>query len=283
LAGASAKAAREEAAEEEEGGGEEQEEGEAAKDEEGRAGGVPTGSYRRWLLLRVGCAVSTPYGRGTVVSTQSAGYILRVKFEPPSLGASMFPYGERSVLLRRPLVHPILDAALTAASSAPPAPPAASFLGGVAAGSSAGELDSASGAKSETIGLGGVRSVRLLQVLLKQLSEKLDTVRSAAGTVLELLLRGEGARGGDGYGNALRLPCVPEQDVLERVFTGKTEEGIVNWSTPAQTFPLVVQMLPLEPYRLATLQGLLISVGGLTESVVKCSAHSLLKWAELMR
>jgi hypothetical protein len=282
LAGASAKAARQAQAVDE-AVDEEEEEEEEVKNGEGGSGATAAGSYRRWLLLRAGCAVSTPYGEGTVLSTQAAGFVLRVKFEKPSLGAFMFPYGDRSVLLRRSLLQPVVDAADTA-NSAPPPPPTSSFFSGVSAGSAGAESDGKDGVEGGSMnGEGGVRSARLLQALMKQLSEKLDTVRSAAGTVLESLLRGEGAGGGDGFGNALRLPSVPEQDTLERVYVPGSADGKVNWSTPGHSFPLVVQMLPLEPYRLATLQGLLISVGGLTESVVKCSAHSLLKWGELMR
>ena len=46
--------------------------------------------------------------------------------------------------------------------------------------------------------------------------------------------------------------------------------GVANFSVPRVTFPLTVQLLGLPWYRYPTLLGLLVSVGGLTESTVGC-------------
>lgn len=49
----------------------------------------------------------------------------------------------------------------------------------------------------------------------------------------------------------------------------------VNWSAAHSSFPFTVQALRLEAYSYKTLLGLIISVGGLTESLVSwsCDYH----------
>ena len=49
----------------------------------------------------------------------------------------------------------------------------------------------------------------------------------------------------------------------------------LNWSAPQSSFPLTVQLLRLPSYSYHTLLGIVVSVGGLTESTV--SALQILK------
>ena len=44
--------------------------------------------------------------------------------------------------------------------------------------------------------------------------------------------------------------------------------SVVNWTAPQTTFPLTVRLLGLPDYSYHTLLGLVVSVGGLTESTV---------------
>eukprot|EP00953_Heterococcus_sp_UTEX-ZZ885_P004455 2914-Heterococcus_DN1.PRE.3 len=129
----------------------------------------------------------------------------------------------------------------------------------------------------------------LLCALLKQLAEKLDAVRDVAGIVLQRLLTAQLPQ--------LRLPYVPcrrqlvaalqlesqqkqqQQQQQASTTTSSGDSSAVNWATPAVTFPMVVKALSLPPYHAAVASGLVISVGGLTESVVKHSAAALLSWA----
>jgi tubulin-specific chaperone D len=128
----------------------------------------------------------------------------------------------------------------------------------------------------------------LLCALLKQLAEKLDAVRDVAGSVLQRLLTAQLPQ--------LRLPYVPcrrqlvaalqlesqqqqQQQQQATTTTSSSDSSAVNWATPAVTFPMVVKALSLPPYHAAVASGLVISVGGLTESVVKHSAAALLSWA----
>lgn len=48
----------------------------------------------------------------------------------------------------------------------------------------------------------------------------------------------------------------------------REEIASVNWAAPSQAFPRITQLLGLPVYRYHVLQGLVVSVGGLTASTV---------------
>lgn len=108
--------------------------------------------------------------------------------------------------------------------------------------------------------------VSLLSALLKQLGEKLDAVRNQAGECLERLLTNESPR----------LPFVPYRRVL--VCALKLNGKTINWSNPALTFPLLMCAINIEGFLEPILSGIVISVGGLTESVSKSSTAALFEW-----
>lgn len=51
----------------------------------------------------------------------------------------------------------------------------------------------------------------------------------------------------------------------------------MNWSAPAQAFPRVTRLLALPSYRYHVLLGLVVSVGGLTESTVSARPPARLR------
>ncbi|OQR90902.1 tubulin-specific chaperone D, partial [Thraustotheca clavata] len=104
---------------------------------------------------------------------------------------------------------------------------------------------------------------KFCHVLVKQLSEKLDTIRLAAGTILINLLQANPPVDG-----------IPDRPVLEALLSNSS----INWSMATETFPRVIQLLDSPEYMPSVVEGLVISVGGLTESVVKASKTSLLNW-----
>ena len=57
----------------------------------------------------------------------------------------------------------------------------------------------------------------------------------------------------------------------------------MNWSAPGSTFPKFTQLLREPTYTYSVLLGVTVSVGGLTESLVKHSAHSLLGYLRDIR
>ncbi|PVD38225.1 hypothetical protein C0Q70_00836 [Pomacea canaliculata] len=102
--------------------------------------------------------------------------------------------------------------------------------------------------------------------LVQQSCEKIDRMRMVAGQVfIKLLyLRPE-------------VPHVPNRADLLEIFP-KEEIKVLNWALPSETFPRFAQLLHFPTYTQSTLLGLTVSVGGLTESLVKHSSASLMKY-----
>ncbi len=111
----------------------------------------------------------------------------------------------------------------------------------------------------------------LLSTLLKQLGEKLDVVRCKAGECLERLL----------INSSPRLPFVPHRERLVRALS--LREQSTNWADPAITFPLVMRVVNIDEFIEPILSGIVISVGGLTESVSKSSSAALFEWIRELR
>ncbi|ETM99131.1 hypothetical protein PPTG_18987 [Phytophthora nicotianae INRA-310] len=101
--------------------------------------------------------------------------------------------------------------------------------------------------------------------LAKQLAEKLDSMRMTAGSILFRLL----------HSTNPRVDGIPDRFQLEKIFSSTL---VVNWSMAHDTFPLVVKMLDIPELMEEVAAGLVISVGGLTESVVKASKGALFEW-----
>ncbi|CAB9529076.1 Tubulin-specific chaperone D [Seminavis robusta] len=119
--------------------------------------------------------------------------------------------------------------------------------------------------------------------MLKQFCEKLDSVRVEAGGCLERILTKEDPR----------VPSIPEHEFLQRCFgleqhEGDAEEskqvvGTTNWADASVTFPMVAKASKVDEYFAAILSGMVISVGGLTESISKESSAALLQLAKEAR
>eukprot|EP00644_Phytophthora_capsici_P007644 jgi/Phyca11/555344/estExt2_Genewise1Plus.C_PHYCAscaffold_720060 len=106
----------------------------------------------------------------------------------------------------------------------------------------------------------------LFGALAKQLAEKLDNMRLAAGSILFRLL----------HSTTPRVDGIPDRFQLETQIFPSTL--MVNWSMAHDTFPLVVKLMDIPEFMEEVAAGLVISVGGLTESVVKASKSALFEW-----
>jgi len=102
----------------------------------------------------------------------------------------------------------------------------------------------------------------VVRTLVQQSMEKIDRTRGIAGEILTELVHSDVAN-------------IPRQAEL-RELVG--QRGELHWQAPRETFPRTVQLLAFDEYRRAALTGLVISVGGLTESLVKASSASLLEF-----
>ena len=89
-----------------------------------------------------------------------------------------------------------------------------------------------------------------------------------SGTILFRLL----------HSTSPRVDGIPARFQLETIFSAALT---VNWSMAHDTFPLVVKMMEIPEFLEEIAAGLIISVGGLTESVVKASKSALFDWMRL--
>ncbi|XP_067938122.1 tubulin-specific chaperone D-like [Watersipora subatra] len=105
---------------------------------------------------------------------------------------------------------------------------------------------------------------RVFQSIVQQACEKIDRTREVAGTAFAALLY-----------NQPELPYVPCRQSLEEIFP-QDEVKLMNFAAPGSTFPRFARLLDLDDYRFNVLLGFTVSVGGLTESLVKHSNSALL-------
>ena len=109
---------------------------------------------------------------------------------------------------------------------------------------------------------------RILCVLIQQSMEKIDRTRSHAGCIMMRLL----------HHAAPEISVMQNRGELLGIFGDAVRQ--IDWLAPSVTFPLVIQTLSIPAYRLAALSGLVVSVGGLTESLVRHSSSCIIEWVE---
>ncbi|KAG7317357.1 hypothetical protein KOW79_019655 [Hemibagrus wyckioides] len=100
--------------------------------------------------------------------------------------------------------------------------------------------------------------------MAQQAAEKIDSCRAHAGAAFLRLL----------HSTEPAVPHIPHQEELLNIFPLDSVKSL-NWSAASQAFPHITQLLKLPVFRYHTLLGLAMSVGGLTESTVRYSSHSL--------
>jgi len=112
----------------------------------------------------------------------------------------------------------------------------------------------------------------VLGSILKQLSEKLDSVRSHAGSCLQQLLLNPDHS----------LLLIPYREQLIEAFSLGHVQAI-NWGQSSITFPLLLKAIRIEPYFYPILSGLVISMGGITESVTKSASSAVLDYCRFLK
>eukprot|EP00958_Prasinococcus_capsulatus_P008944 scaffold879_cov410-Prasinococcus_capsulatus_cf.AAC.29 len=101
----------------------------------------------------------------------------------------------------------------------------------------------------------------ILKGLVKQSVEKINRIRETAGKVLAKLVHGlEG------------IPELPDLDILRQAVP---IESSGFWSTPRQCFPAMVNLLRVKEFQSAVMQGLILSVGGISDSLGQTATDSL--------
>ncbi|XP_044761611.1 tubulin-specific chaperone D [Coccinella septempunctata] len=110
--------------------------------------------------------------------------------------------------------------------------------------------------------------VKSLSNISQQAVEKIDRTRALAGRVFYSFIHNDNP-----------VPYVPHHAELISIFP-KEQCDDLNWNSANFTFPKFVQLLQFPDFTYNILLGLICSVGGLTETLVKYSASSLFAYLD---
>lgn len=110
-------------------------------------------------------------------------------------------------------------------------------------------------------------STSLVGGLVKQAVEKMDKIRELAAKVLQRIL----------YSNTVSVPFIAFQEKLKDIIPEKADS---EWGEPAFLYPRYIQLLQLGCYSKYVISGLVISIGGLQDSLRKVSLSALLDYLQ---
>ncbi|CAB4300075.1 unnamed protein product [Prunus armeniaca] len=105
--------------------------------------------------------------------------------------------------------------------------------------------------------------------ICKQAVEKMDKLREAAAKVLQRIL----------YNKIAYVPRIPHRKKLEEIVPNKAD---LKWGVPAFSYPRFVQLLQFGCFSRSVLSGLVISIGGLQDSLRKTSLTALLEYLQVV-
>ncbi|KAG8363393.1 hypothetical protein BUALT_Bualt19G0017700 [Buddleja alternifolia] len=103
--------------------------------------------------------------------------------------------------------------------------------------------------------------------IIKQAVEKMDKLRESAARILQRIL----------YNKTTSVPHIPHRQFLEHIISDEAE---FKWGVPTFSYPRFVQLLQLSCYSKFIVSGLVISIGGLQDSLKKASLSALLDYVE---
>ncbi|CAK9822126.1 Tubulin-specific chaperone D [Anthophora retusa] len=105
--------------------------------------------------------------------------------------------------------------------------------------------------------------------IAQQAVERIDGIRAQAGIVFSALIH-----------NDPPLPNIPYHEELKAIFPYDECKENIEWRMESATFPRFIKMLSYPPYTMNLLRGIIFSVGGLSESLVKHSSVSLFSYLQ---
>ncbi|KAM1285817.1 hypothetical protein EV1_028362 [Malus domestica] len=103
----------------------------------------------------------------------------------------------------------------------------------------------------------------------KQAVEKMDKLREAAAKVLQRLL----------YNEMAYVPHIPHRKKLEEIVPNKAD---LKWGVPTFSYPRFVQLLQFGCFSRSVLSGLVISIGGLQDSLRRASLTALIEYLQVV-
>ncbi|KAM0725367.1 Tubulin-specific chaperone D [Formica fusca] len=105
--------------------------------------------------------------------------------------------------------------------------------------------------------------------IAQQAVERIDGIRAQAGIVFSALIHSDPP-----------LPNIPYHDELKAIFPYNECKETIEWRMESATFPRFIKMLNFPPYKINLLRGIIFSVGGISESLVKYSSVSLFTYLQ---
>ncbi|KAH7659511.1 Tubulin-specific chaperone D C-terminal protein [Dioscorea alata] len=111
-------------------------------------------------------------------------------------------------------------------------------------------------------------ATNLVGGLAKQAVEKLDKLREVSCKILQRIL----------YNQSYLIPFIPHREVLEDIIPNKTD---LMWGMPSVSYPRLVKLLQFSCYSRHVLSGLVVSVGGLQESLQRTALCALLEYVNV--
>ncbi|XP_052192957.1 tubulin-folding cofactor D [Diospyros lotus] len=103
--------------------------------------------------------------------------------------------------------------------------------------------------------------------IAKQAVEKMDKIREMAGKVLQRIL----------HNKMFFVPFIPYREKLEEIIPNRSN---LDWGVPTFSYPRYVHLLQPSCYSKSVLSGLVISVGGIQDSLRKVSTTALLEYLQ---
>ncbi|RVX01063.1 Tubulin-folding cofactor D [Vitis vinifera] len=103
--------------------------------------------------------------------------------------------------------------------------------------------------------------------IVKQAVEKMDKLREAAAKVLQRIL----------HNKMFFIPFIPYREKLEEIVPNEVD---LKWGVPTFSYPQFIQLLQFSCYSRYVLSGLVISIGGLQDSLRKASITALLEYLQ---
>jgi hypothetical protein len=115
---------------------------------------------------------------------------------------------------------------------------------------------------------------QVICAVLKQMAEKLDYVRDVAGSTFSRLLNN----------STPTVPYFPHRKLIKQALSFAEQKAAaegsssINWARPSHVFPFLANIMSADAFFDSILAGLVVAVGGLTESVSAASSTALLEW-----